>query len=288
MPGSKKGQGILGAIRKVSNVELFVTCILHMYDAQHDETIVHVSQSRDNRPKYEPRYFDGNPADYLQLVKEFEDMLSRFAINYEMKLMYLLKYCTGVVSRAIQCRKFMPPNEGYTEAMSILRQRFGRPSMFVGKLFEAVRGNDSQLRDDSKALSEFLDNLMTYKNTLISMNCMSDMNSSSVLEVIARRLSTRLRRKWVKISARIEDEGSESKFDDILKLVKDSVNQVMSKFASVLHPTPRIEKSECKTQSFMTKASQRGGYRESYIFFKFFLHVPQWNMGLQASSLKFL
>nr|CAH8819209.1 unnamed protein product [Trichobilharzia regenti] len=132
------------------------------------------------------------------------------------KIIYLLRYCTEDDARAIQCYKLMPLNEGYAEAKRILRQRFGRPSMIVRNVFETVKGNGSQLQDDSKALSEFLDNLMTYKNTLISMNCMSDLNSSSVLEIIARRLPTRLQRKWVKISSRIEDEGIEPKFDDIL------------------------------------------------------------------------
>nr|CAH8869518.1 unnamed protein product [Trichobilharzia regenti] len=60
----------------------------------------------------------------------------------------------------------------------------------------------------------------------------------------------------------MEDEGIEPKFDDILKLAKDSVNQSMSKFASILNLTPRIEQSESKTQSLMTSRPQRGGYRE--------------------------
>ncbi|VDP96667.1 unnamed protein product [Trichobilharzia regenti] len=113
----------------------------------------------------------------------------------------------------------MPPNEGYSEDMSILRQRLGIPSTIVRNVFEAVKGNGSQLQDDPNALTEFLDNLITYKNTLISMNCMGDLNSSSVPEVIARRLPTRLQRKPVKISSRMEDEGIEPKFDYILKLV---------------------------------------------------------------------
>uniref|UniRef100_A0AA85KK63 Uncharacterized protein n=1 Tax=Trichobilharzia regenti TaxID=157069 RepID=A0AA85KK63_TRIRE len=66
----------------------------------------------------------------------------------------------------------------------------------------------------------------------------------------------------MKISSRMEDEGIEPKFDDILKLVKDSVNQSMSKFASILNLTHRIEQSEGKTYSLMTKGPQRGGYRE--------------------------
>nr|CAH8870460.1 unnamed protein product [Trichobilharzia regenti] len=227
---------------------------------------VTVSPFRDNRnvklPKFEPRCFDGNPAVYLQFVKEFEIMLSGFLLSDELKLMYSMGYCTGDAARAIQCCKFMKPKEGYEEAMSILRQTFGRPSMIAGKLFEAVKGNGGQLQDDSQALTEFLDNLLIYKNGMISMNRMSDLNSSFILEVIARRLPTRLQRKWVKISSRMEDEGIEPKFDDILKLVNTSVNQSMSKFASLLHLTPRIEQSESKMQSLMTSRPQRGRYRE--------------------------
>ncbi|VDQ08670.1 unnamed protein product [Trichobilharzia regenti] len=160
IPESKEGRSVLEASRKVSNAELLANCN-DRYDAQHDESIVPVSQSRENRPKFEPQCFDGNPADYVQVVKMFQIMLSSFLLNDEMKLMYLLKHCTGVAARAIQCCMFMPPDEGYTEAMRIPRQKFGRPSMIVRNVFEAVKGNVSQFRDDSKALSEFSDNLMT-------------------------------------------------------------------------------------------------------------------------------
>nr|CAH8848044.1 unnamed protein product [Trichobilharzia regenti] len=189
-------------------------------------------------------------------------MLSSFLLNDELKLMCMMRYFTGDAARAIQCCKFMKPKEGYYEAMSILRQWFGRPSMIVTNVNDAVKRNGSQLQDDSKALTGFLDYLMTYKNASISMNCMSDLNSSFILEVIARRLPTRLQRKWVKMSSRMEDEGIEPKFDDILKLVNDSVNQSMSKFASILNLTPRIEQSASKMQSLMTSRPQRGGYRE--------------------------
>nr|CAH8826772.1 unnamed protein product [Trichobilharzia regenti] len=65
----------------------------------------------------------------------------------------------------------------------------------------------------------------------------------------------------------MEDEGIEPKFDDILKLVKDSVNQSMSKFASLLDLTHRIEQSEGKTHSLMTNKPQRGGYREGSMMY---------------------
>ncbi|VDP97489.1 unnamed protein product [Trichobilharzia regenti] len=145
--------------------------------------------------------------------------------------------------------------------MRITRQRFGRPSIIVKNVFEAVKDNSRQLRDDSKALPEILDYLMTNKNTLISMNCMSDPNSSSVLETVVRRLLNRPQRKWVEISSRTEDGGIEP--IDILKLVEDSASQAVSKFASILHTTPGIENPESELQSLMTKGPQRSGYQEN-------------------------
>ncbi|CAH8823423.1 unnamed protein product [Trichobilharzia szidati] len=266
MPGSRKGHGTMEADKKVSHDELPVNCN-DMYDAQHVKFDVHASPLSDSKglrlPKFEPRYFDGNPADYPQFIKEFEVMLSGFVLNDEMKLMYLLRYCTGVAARAIQCCKFMPPNEGYTEAMKILRQRFGKPYMISRSIFETVKGNGSQLNDNAEELAEFLDNLMVYRNTLMSFNCVDELNSSSVLETVAKRLPVRLQRKFIKVCSRLEEEGLEPRLDDIVSLLKDSVNQALSKFASILHPSPGIEKSESEMQSFMTKGSQRSGYRES-------------------------
>ncbi|VDQ02788.1 unnamed protein product [Trichobilharzia regenti] len=46
MYGSKKGQRVLEASRKLSNAELLVKCN-NMYDAQYDESVVHGSQSRE-------------------------------------------------------------------------------------------------------------------------------------------------------------------------------------------------------------------------------------------------
>nr|CAH8867110.1 unnamed protein product [Trichobilharzia regenti] len=65
----------------------------------------------------------------------------------------------------------------------------------------------------------------------------------------------------------MEEEDIDPKFDDILKLVKDSVNQSMSKFASILNLTPRIEQSEGETQSLMTNRPQRGEYREGSMMY---------------------
>ncbi|VDQ08177.1 unnamed protein product [Trichobilharzia regenti] len=154
------------ARRKVSNAELLLKCN-DMYDAQHDETVVHVSPSRDNRniklPKYEPRCFDGNPADYPQFLKEFE------------------------------------------------------------------------LRDNPEELVEFLDNLMVYRNTTVYLNNMDELNSVSVIETVVKKLPDRLQRKFIKVNSRLEEDGLEPGFDDIVRLVKDSVNQVTGEFAGILY-----------------------------------------------------
>nr|CAH8821141.1 unnamed protein product [Trichobilharzia regenti] len=82
----------------------------------------------------------------------------------------------------------------------------------------------------------------------------------------------------------MEDEGIEPKFDDILKLVKDCVNQSMSKFSSLLDFAPRIEQSEGKTQSLMTNKPQRGGYREGSMMSSNAYKLSECNMFRSTSS----
>nr|CAH8831204.1 unnamed protein product [Trichobilharzia regenti] len=200
----------------------------------------------------------------IHSLSEFEVTLSGFVLNDEMKSMYLLRYCTGVAARAIQCCRFMSPNEGYTEAMRTLRQRFGKPVMISRSNFETVKSNGLQLNDNSEELAEFLNSLLVYRHTLVSLNCADEINSSSVLETVSKRLLVHLQRKFIKVSPRLE-EALEPGLDDIVSLVRDSVNQAVSKFARILDRTSRIEKSESETQSLVTKGSQRSGYRESFM-----------------------
>ncbi|VDQ11942.1 unnamed protein product [Trichobilharzia regenti] len=91
IPGSKKERSVLEASRKVSDAKLLANCN-DMYDAQYDEFVVHGSPFRDrnglNLPKFESRYFDGNPTDYSEFIKEFEIMLGGFLLNDEVKYYY--------------------------------------------------------------------------------------------------------------------------------------------------------------------------------------------------------
>ncbi|VDP99387.1 unnamed protein product [Trichobilharzia regenti] len=101
MRGPRKGRGTVEADNKVSNDELPVNCN-DIHDAQHDESDVHVSPFTDSRAlrllKFERQYCDANPAGYPQFIKEFDVMLSDFVLIDEMKLVYLLRYCTGVAA----------------------------------------------------------------------------------------------------------------------------------------------------------------------------------------------
>lgn len=179
--------------------------------------------------------------------------------HHEMKFMFRIRYCTGDPVSAIQCCWLLPPLHEYTEAMHILHQMFGRRSMIVRSVLKAVRSGGSQSRDNPETITEVLDSLTTYENTSVSMNCLDGSNCSSVHEIIARRLPTRLQTKWFKISVHVEEEGLQSGFDNIVWLVADNVNQTMREFASVLHPADETERWTSKATSSVMKASQGSG-----------------------------
>nr|CAX83697.1 pol polyprotein [Schistosoma japonicum] len=259
MPGSFKGRGrmLAGTVSKVDNNHVDVNSCIGMINKT-DADMSH--SSVDDReilpfkfPKFSPRVFDGNPVDYLGFVKELDVILSDSRISEEMKLMFLTGQCTGAAASAIKCCLLLPSG-GYEEARRILKQRFGRPSVIASKAFDGVRGNGRQLKDSPQEIASFLDNLLVYKNVMVSLGKAHELDLITVIEMIVERLPTRLQEKWVDLSAFMEEKEIEPKFSDVLRLVESSVSQSMSRFGRLLKPISESGTSVFNCRSLVTNS----------------------------------
>ena len=54
-------------------------------------------------PKKELPVFDGDPLDYWNFIKSFENSIVNNAVSESEKLMYLLQYTSGVAKETIKC-----------------------------------------------------------------------------------------------------------------------------------------------------------------------------------------
>ena len=78
-------------------------------------------------PRFEMDPFDGFPGDFCRFVTAFNTHAAGQISDMSRHLSYLLNYCRGPAQSAIEHCALLPPNERYTEALSILKDRFGKP-----------------------------------------------------------------------------------------------------------------------------------------------------------------
>ena len=89
-------------------------------------------------PKKELPVFDGDPLDYWNFTKSFENSIVSNAARESEKLVYLLQYTSGVPKETIKCCLVIDSSLGYRKARELLEERFGNPftiaSKYVSKL----------------------------------------------------------------------------------------------------------------------------------------------------------
>ena len=77
-------------------------------------------------PKLEIEVFDGNPCNFVGFMNAFQINIASVISNPAQKLSYLIHYCKGEAKEAIRHCSLLPPSEGYSVALDILRDNFGR------------------------------------------------------------------------------------------------------------------------------------------------------------------
>ena len=76
-------------------------------------------------PKKELSVFDGDPLDYWNFIKSFENSIVNNTASESEKLMYLLQYTSGVAKDTIKCCLVMDSSLGYRKARELLEELFG-------------------------------------------------------------------------------------------------------------------------------------------------------------------
>ncbi|VDQ05607.1 unnamed protein product [Trichobilharzia regenti] len=139
-------------------------------------------------PKREIIRFDGNPVNYWNFIKNFEDLVDSDAIGYRTKLNYLIPYCEGEAKDVIKHCVLLEPQKDYYEALGLLEEAFGRKHVvsrtFIEKLLEFpnVESNDAAL---SRKLSH---EMQACELTLKQMDYVSELNSGGTIEQLVIQL----------------------------------------------------------------------------------------------------
>ncbi|CAH8491742.1 unnamed protein product [Schistosoma mattheei] len=175
-------------------------------------------------PKIEIMKFDGSPLKFWTFMKGFKVNIADRVNDDTQKLMYLIHYCEGIAKDAIEHCVLLPEKEGYTEAIKLLHERFGRPHDIVEAFLTELLSGSPLNQDDITGLQKLTRLMTNCKIALSQMGRNDDLNCSTNIKRIVKQLPRSMQFKWAEAADDILRKGLEPNFDDLLQFLEKKVS----------------------------------------------------------------
>ncbi|XP_078372656.1 uncharacterized protein LOC144656297 [Oculina patagonica] len=196
-------------------------------------------------PKKELKTFDGDPLNYWNFIKSFENSIVNNAASESEKLMYLLQYTSGVANDTIKYCLVMDSSLGYQRARELLEERFGHPFTIASKYVTKLTEGPPLKPLDRKGLLAFADQLKDCEHTLESIGYLDEINSADNLRRIVQRLPFHLRTKFIEVADQIQQAGQRTNISHIAEFVKVKARAANNPvFGCVVDVASQSERSE--------------------------------------------
>ncbi|XP_022102428.1 uncharacterized protein LOC110985607 [Acanthaster planci] len=157
-------------------------------------------------PKCELTKFDGEPLKYWMFIKSFDATVGNTSVGPNVKLNQLFYYCEGEALAVIQCCAVMEPQEGYTKARELLRERFGNDYKITETWVQRLTEGPRVMPGDKKAIQKLADDLRSCTVVLTAMGKLEEIDTKRSLGAIVRRLPQVLQSKWRSKAVTILDD----------------------------------------------------------------------------------
>ena len=202
---------------------------------RHNEQLMHMQQYRDQQlqqllgqnqhlsltltlPRAEVQTFDGDPANYCNFIRSFENLIEAKTKNSSTRLYYLMQYISGDVQELMRSCLSMQPEEGYQEARRLLKARYGQNYKIATAYVSRVTNGPPIRHEDGKALQKFSVLLTSCKNTLKEIGCLNKVGNPDSLQRVIERLPFQLRQRWHDVADDItSNKQREITFEDIAR-----------------------------------------------------------------------
>ena len=234
-----------------------------------------VNQNKSKLPQPRVPIFDGNPVDYRSFVRAFESLIESRTQSSTERLYYLEQYTAGDVKELIRSCHHLPPDEGYEEARSLLKRKFGDEYRIASAYESKALGWPPIKPEDGSALSKFAIFLSSCKNALASSQYASKFDQPGSIQKLIFKLPFRMREKWRRhVDYIMELQSRPVNFSDLVAFVDQEARiatnpvfgdisdktQSSSDFRSRRAPqtSPGFKPPKPKTSTFATQLQSSG------------------------------
>ena len=131
------------------------------------------------------------------------------------RLSYLIQYCTGKAKEAIENCVTLPGAEGYKAARDILIRNFGQRHVIIRSLVDKVVKGPQLKSSDEEKLSQLALDMRICQLNSSEMRYEADINSMDTLTKIVMRLPGHMQGKWAEESGKLLEMGLQPSFADL-------------------------------------------------------------------------
>jgi len=156
-------------------------------------------------PQPEVPTFSGDPIEYWGFIRAFQNVMESKIASDSARLYYLVQYTSGEVQELVSSCLSMKPEEGYQEARSLLKKRYGQSYRIAAAYVDKLTKGPPIKAEDCSALRRFSILLTSCKNTLKEIGYLNKVENPDTLKMIVNRLPYRLKLKWCDVADRITE-----------------------------------------------------------------------------------
>ena len=174
-------------------------------------------------PKTELDVFNGDPLEFQSFMAVFDETVDCKKIDDQVKLTRLLQYTSGPAKSAIKNCSLVGGKEGYQQARSNLKARFGDSHLISERITSRLLSGKSV----SKAadVQQFADEISGAFSALSKMSMTSEIDNQRTIKDILKRCPLFIRHKWQQRA--LNSKREKDKYPDFANFV-----EFMKKMAS--------------------------------------------------------
>ena len=206
-------------------------------------------------PKRDCLKFDGNPMNYPRFIANFKTNIEERELSPNVRLTYLIQFCTGTAKEAISNCVMLPENEAYSKAREILHNLYGQSHIITRAYIDKVTKGGIIRDGESEKLQQLARDMENCQINLTQLGCESEINAQSNLEKIVARLPRYLQAEWAKEAFTSLEKGKVPTFKDLTTYITVKSKLASSAFGQLIGSKPHDDKQKPRKQygtSYMT------------------------------------
>ncbi|XP_043241728.1 uncharacterized protein LOC122391661 [Amphibalanus amphitrite] len=186
----------------------------------HDDAAYQLAK-RFHLPMLEMSTFDGDLGKYRCFMRAFHANIVAKVSNEEEKLSYLHQYTRGRPREIVSTCLHLPPEQGFTEAISLLERRYGGTIQVAAGLVDQLLQCSNLKADDVEGLETFAIQLRGSMNALSNLPCGTGAVDVKTIRLLLEKVPPFFRDKWrVKVDEIEQTDHRQAEFKDFVLFIE--------------------------------------------------------------------